>query len=187
MHILRQLPNLLTLLRLLMALPIAWLLLEQHYGQALAWFALAGASDGLDGFLARRFGWVSRFGTVVDPLADKLLLVSSYICLGLIGDLPLWLVLVVLGRDLLLIVGAIVYRVLLGPFTVHPSLLGKLSTVLQIVLVLALLLELSIQPAFVEVHGLLIWLVLLVTLASGADYCRVWLSKFNSERRKPDR
>lgn len=184
MQILRQLPNLLTLLRLVMTLPIAMLLLDQQHGVALIWFALAGASDGLDGFLARRFGWVSRFGSIIDPLADKLLLVTSYICLAIVGDLPLWLAVVVLGRDLMLVVGAIVYRQMVGPFKVRPSLLGKLSTLLQIVLVLALLLQASIQPAFVEVHGLLIWLVLAVTLASGADYCRVWLEKFNFERRR---
>ena len=184
MQLLRQIPNLLTLLRLGMTLPIAWLLLEQQYGWALIWFALAGASDGLDGFLARRFGWVSRFGTIIDPLADKLLLVTSYICLCIVGDLPVWLAAVVLGRDLLLLGGAMVYRLMLGPFRVRPSLLGKLSTLLQIVLVLALLLERSIQPAFVEVHRMLEWLVLLVTLASGTDYCRVWLGKFISTRRE---
>ena len=184
MRILRQLPNLLTLLRLCLTLPIALLLLEQQYAQALIWFALAGASDGLDGFLARRFGWISRFGSIVDPLADKLLLVTSYICLSIVGDLPVWLTAVVLGRDLLLLAGVMVYRQMLGPFEVRPSWLGKLSTLLQIVLVLALLLELSIQPAFVEVHRMLEWLVLLVTLASGAEYCRVWLGKFISARKE---
>jgi cardiolipin synthase len=185
MQMLRQIPNLLTLLRLGMTLPIGWLLLEQQYALALILFAVAGASDGLDGFLARRFGWVSRFGSIVDPLADKFLLATSYVCLSIVGDLPVWLTAVVLGRDLLLVAGAAVYRQLRGPFKVRPSLLGKLSTLLQIVLVLALLLELSIQPAFVEVHGMLEWLVLLVTVASGADYCRVWLGKFISTRAEP--
>jgi cardiolipin synthase len=184
MQILRQIPNLLTVLRLVLTVPIAWLLLHQQYGLALLWFALAGASDGLDGFLARRFGWISRFGSIVDPLADKLLLVTSYVCLTLVGELPVWLTAVVLLRDLLLVGGALVYRRLIGPFKVRPSLLGKLSTVLQIVLVLALLLELSIQPAFIEVHEFLQWLVLLVTIASGADYCRVWVAKFISQRRE---
>ena len=184
MLMLRQIPNFLTLLRLAMTVPVAWLLLDQQYAMALIWFALAGASDGLDGFLARRFGWVSRFGSVVDPLADKLLLVTSYLCLSIVGVMPVWLTAVVLGRDLLLVGGAIVYRRVIGPFKVRPSLLGKLSTLLQIVLVLTLLLEWSIQPAFSEVNGLLAWLVLLVSLVSGVDYCRVWLGKYNSERRK---
>ena len=183
MQIVRQIPNLLTVLRLVLTVPIAWLLLHQQYAQALLWFALAGASDGLDGFLARRFGWISRFGSIVDPLADKLLLVTSYVCLTLVGELPLWLTAVVLSRDLLLVGGALVFRQLIGPFQVQPSLLGKCSTVLQIVLVLALLLELSIQPAFTEAHGFLQWLVLLVTLASGADYCRIWVAKLIRQRR----
>ncbi|MBW7013031.1 CDP-alcohol phosphatidyltransferase family protein [Pseudomonas sp. N040] len=180
----RQLPNLLTVLRLLMTVPIARFLLDAQYALALVCFALAAASDALDGFLARRYGWVSRFGSIVDPLADKLLLVSSYVCLTIVGQLPLWLTLMVLGRDLLLVGGAAVYRYLRGPFQVRPSLLGKLSTLLQIVLVLTLLLALSIYPAFGEVQSMLQWLVLLVTLASGADYTRVWMAKFISEGRK---
>lgn len=185
MRILRQLPNLLTLLRLVMTLPIGWLLLEQRYAAALLWFALAGASDALDGFLARRFGWVSHFGSIIDPLADKLLLVTSYLCLGIAGAIPLWLVAVVLGRDLLLVGGAILYRSLRGPFRISPSWLGKLSTLLQILLILALLLQMSIQPSFVEVQRLFQWLVLLATLASGVDYCRVWIGKFTSQSVEP--
>lgn len=73
----RHLPNLLTLLRLLLTLPIAWLLLSERFAAALWLFAVAGASDALDGFLARRFGWVSRVGSVLDPLADKLLLTNK--------------------------------------------------------------------------------------------------------------
>ena len=92
----RHLPNLLTLLRLLLTLPIAWLLLSERFAAALWLFAVAGASDALDGFLARRFGWVSRVGSVLDPLADKLLLVTSYVCLGLSQVLPWWLTLLVL-------------------------------------------------------------------------------------------
>lgn len=185
MHILRQIPNILTLLRLVLTVPIAWLLLQEQYALALLWFALAGASDGLDGFLARRFGWISRFGSIVDPLADKLLLVTSYVCLTLVGELPVWLTAVVLLRDLLLVAGGLLFHQLIGPFKVQPSLLGKSSTVLQIVLVLALLLELSIQPAFSQVREALQWLVLLLTIGSGADYCRVWVSRFNQQRRTP--
>jgi len=92
MQILRQLPNLLTLLRLGMTVPIAWLLLEQQHAQALIWFALAGASDGLDGFLARRFGWVSRFGSAGDETMTGLaitedgLLVASGTTTGQMGE-----------------------------------------------------------------------------------------------------
>ena len=148
----RHLPNLLTLLRLLLTLPIAWLLLSERFAAALWLFAVAGASDALDGFLARRFGWVSRVGSVLDPLADKLLLVTSYVCLGLSQVLPWWLTLLVLLRDALIVGGALVYRVLVGALQMRPSLLGKASTLAQIILVLAVLLGLnwylrrSLQP-----------------------------------------
>ena len=91
MQLVRQLPNLLTLLRVVLTLPIAWLLIHGVYGWALWLFALAGVTDGLDGYLARRFGWFSRFGAMLDPLADKLLLVTSYLCLTISGAMPLWL------------------------------------------------------------------------------------------------
>jgi len=76
----RQLPNLLTVLRLLLTIPIAWLLLAERHGQALGLFAVAGFTDALDGFLARRFKWITRLGSILDPIADKLLLVTSYLC-----------------------------------------------------------------------------------------------------------
>lgn len=177
-----QLPNLLTLLRLALVLPIAWLLLSDRYVQALLLFAVAGFSDALDGFLARRFGWTSRFGSLFDPLADKLLLVTSFICLSITQVLPFWLTLVVLLRDLLILLGAGLFRMLVGPAEFAPSRLGKLSTLLQMVLVLCLLLELSLAPAFGLVRWPLTWLVLVVTLCSGAWYVWEWGRKFRYAR-----
>lgn len=178
----RQLPNILTLLRLLLTLPIALLLLAERHGQALALFAVAGLSDALDGFLARRFGWVSRLGSILDPLADKLLLVTSYLCLTATQILPLWLTLAVLARDALIVVGAALYRWLAGPFEFRPSLLGKLSTVLQIVLVLVVLLELSLLPGFAEVRAPLIYAVLVLALASGGHYVWSWSRKYRQRQ-----
>ncbi len=102
----RHLPNLLTCLRLALVLPVAWLLLRQQYPQALWLFLLAGLSDALDGLLARRFGWTSRLGAWLDPIADKLLLVISYVCLTLNGLVPVWLTAVLLLRDLVIVGGA---------------------------------------------------------------------------------
>jgi cardiolipin synthase len=178
----RQLPNLLTLLRLLLTLPIGWLLLQGDYLPALLLFGVAGASDALDGFLARHFGWSSRIGSILDPLADKLLLVTSYICLSLSGVLPLWLAAVVLGRDLLIVLGAAVYRWRRGSLAISPSVLGKLSTLLQISLVLTLLLELSLAAALAPLRAVLVWLVLLITVASGADYVRTWLGRYLAQQ-----
>ncbi|WP_271408855.1 CDP-alcohol phosphatidyltransferase family protein [Pseudomonas sp. Q1-7] len=177
-----QLPNLLTLLRLALVLPIAGLLLSDRHAQALVLFAVAGCSDALDGFLARRFGWTSRFGSLFDPLADKLLLVTSFICLTLTQVLPLWLTLVVCLRDLLILLGAGLFRVLVGPAAFLPNLLGKLTTLLQMLLVLSLLLELSLMPIMAGLRGPLGGLVLVVTLGSGAQYIWEWGRKFRYAR-----
>lgn len=181
----RQLPNLLTTLRLLLTVPIALLLLAERYGQALSLFAVAGFSDALDGFLARRFGWTSRLGSMLDPIADKLLLVTSYLCLSVTQIFPWWLAAVVLLRDAVIVGGAMFYRLLVGPFEFHPTWLGKLSTLLQIVLVLVVLLELSLLPAFAPLRWPLIVLALVVSLASGLHYVWVWACKFHSARNGP--
>ncbi|MBD2838239.1 CDP-alcohol phosphatidyltransferase family protein [Pseudomonas sp. JM0905a] len=177
-----QLPNLLTLLRLALVLPIAGLLLSDRHGQALVLFAIAGGSDALDGFLARRFGWISRFGSLFDPLADKLLLVTSFICLTITQVLPLWLTLVVFLRDLVILLGAGLFRVMAGPAEFSPSRLGKLTTLLQMLLVLCLLLELSQAPALASLRWPLIWLVLVVTLCSWAQYVWDWGRKYRYAR-----
>ena len=87
----RDLPNLISVFRIVLVVPIEYLLLQQHYVSAMILFFLAGISDGLDGFLAKRFNWTSRLGSVLDPLADKLLLVCTYLVLGWLGHLPWWL------------------------------------------------------------------------------------------------
>jgi cardiolipin synthase len=177
-----QLPNLLTLLRLALVLPIAGLLLSERYSQALSLFVIASLSDALDGFLARRFGWTSRLGKLFDPLADKLLLVTSVICLVVSQVLPVWLALLICLRDALILLGAWLFRLLVGPTQFTPSWLGKLTTLLQMVLVVAVLLELSIAPAVGLVRSPLIWLAAAATLASGAQYVWEWGRKFRYAR-----
>lgn len=182
----RVLPNLLTVLRLLLVPPVAGLILLEAYGAALLAFAVAGFSDALDGFLARRFAWTSRFGALLDPLADKLLLIVSYVCLSLVTHIPWWLTLVVLARDLVILTGAGAYRLLVGPLHISPSLLGKLSTLLQIVLIIQVLLQASLLPAAAVLQWPLVFLVLLVSLASGVQYVRVWAGKYRSARTRHD-
>jgi len=87
--LLRHLPNLISMLRILMVPPVAWLIVEQHYALALGLFVVAGVSDGVDGFLAKHYGWTSRLGSILDPLADKLLLSVSFVTLAWLGHLPL--------------------------------------------------------------------------------------------------
>ncbi|KGI77223.1 CDP-alcohol phosphatidyltransferase family protein [Oleiagrimonas soli] len=175
----RHLPNLISSLRIVLVVPVAWLMLEHRYGSAL-WLALvAGSSDALDGWLARRFGWRSRLGAFLDPAADKLLLMTSYLVLALMAQLPWWLALLVLGRDLVILGGALGYRLLIGPFTAKPSRIAKFCTMLQIVYVLLVLLRSSALPAL-HLQPMQ-WLVAVLTVASGLDYVLRWAARARRE------
>jgi cardiolipin synthase len=128
-----NLPNLLTLARLLMAPWVAACLLNHAYRQALLLLAVAGATDALDGWLARRFGCSTRLGAYLDPIADKALLVTVYVALGSAGLVPWWLVLIVVGRDVLILAMAGAALLLTKHRHFEPSVWGKLSTLVQMV------------------------------------------------------
>jgi cardiolipin synthase (CMP-forming) len=174
---LRDIPNLLSLIRMALAIPIALLLLREWYGTALLIFMAAGLSDGLDGYLAKRFSWRSRLGSILDPLADKVLLVTNYVVLGAMGAIPLWLVAAVIGRDAIVVSGALAYHVLIGRYDMAPSLASKVNTALQLTLIVAVVasLKTSVLPAWL-VNGL-VYGVLVTTLWSGADYVWTWGSQ----------
>ncbi|MBL8300194.1 MAG: CDP-alcohol phosphatidyltransferase family protein [Rhodanobacteraceae bacterium] len=174
----RHIPNLLTLLRMLLTVPLAWLLRDGRFDAALIVALVAGFSDALDGFLAKRFSWQSRLGGLLDPVADKLLLVACFVGLAQVGALPWWLAALVIGRDVLIVSGAVAYHNLVGPLDAAPSALSKLTTVLQIMLVLATLLHLSRfaeWPAWLNLA--LLAAVMFATLASGIDYVVRWSIK----------
>jgi cardiolipin synthase (CMP-forming) len=128
----RNLPNLLTAARIVLALPVALKILDGEYRTALAVAALAGATDAADGYLARRFAWSSQLGAYLDPLADKLLLVAVYLALGANADVPVWLVALVFGRDVAILLGAACVYGVTGRRRFPPSLWGKISTILQV-------------------------------------------------------
>lgn len=177
----RHLPNLISLMRIALVLPVAWAMTGERYGLAL-WLALvAGLSDAVDGWLARAFGWRSRLGALLDPAADKLLLITSYLVLAVMGRLPWWLALIVLGRDLVILGGALAYRLLIGPFKTHPRPLAKLCTMVQIVCILLELLRSSALPGL-HVEAVQ-WLVAALTLASGLDYVVHWAARARREAR----
>ena len=171
----RHLPNLLTAARLLLALPVVLAIGYRDFTTAMVLAALAALTDALDGFLARRFGWQSRFGALLDPLADKLLLVGGFLALTHVGAVPLALTLLVLARDVVIITGALAWRLLLGPLAARPSLLSKFNTLAQIVFVLAVLLTLAWAPAAqaLPLRGPA-WAVGALTVASGVDYVLRW-------------
>lgn len=128
----RHLPNLLSALRLLAAPLAAFLIHAGDYSAAFTVFVLAGASDAADGFIARRWGYMSRFGAWLDPAADKLLMLVCFIALWRIGAAPLWLAALVVARDLLLAAGAALVMVTALPVRIAPIALGKLSTIVQV-------------------------------------------------------
>jgi cardiolipin synthase len=173
--LLRHLPNLITTLRIVLVVPMCWLIAAGRYDGALLVAALAGVSDALDGFLAKRFGWQSWIGGMLDPLADKLLLDAAFVWLALTGELPEWLAALVVGRDLVIVAGAGAYHALVGRFDAAPSRLSKLTTTAQLILVLAELLRLSGWLALPELpRAALVGLTTLLTLASGLDYIVTW-------------
>ena len=137
----RKLPNLLTVARLALAPFIVWLIVRHSYGEALALVVLAGITDALDGFAARRFGAVTRSGAYLDPIADKALLCCLYIAFGFSGAVPWWLVAVVFGRDLFILGQVAAAMILTTIRDFHPSIWGKLSTVVQVGAALILLID----------------------------------------------
>lgn len=170
-------PNLITLMRLLLVVPVAITILSNDFGWTLALFAIASLSDGVDGFLARRYNWTSRFGAILDPVADKLLLMVSFILLAYTGHLPIWLSSVVIGRDLIIVAGATTYHILFGEYEFSPTILGKLSTSLQFILVLLMLLDLALINILDPLLTGGVWLVFIVSSVSGADYIITWSRK----------
>ncbi len=132
----KYIPNAICIVRMILVAPIVWSLLEGRYGLALGLILIAGLSDALDGFLARRFDWRTRLGGLLDPAADKLLMFAAYVTLAVIGLVPVWFSAIVIGRDLIIISGTIVYQLYVAPVHGEPSSASKLNTVLQIFFVL---------------------------------------------------
>lgn len=168
---LRWVPNGLCVLRMLLAPPTAWLLLQHAYWPTLLVFFIAAVTDAADGYIAKRFHWESELGKALDPLADKLLLVTVFITLALINLIPVWLAALVVLRDVVITLGAIAYRVLCGPLhNAAPTLLSKLNTLVQILYVLAVVWSAAMLWRLPIMHTLAAWAVAATTLFSGADY-----------------
>ncbi|MGB5438850.1 MAG: CDP-alcohol phosphatidyltransferase family protein [Gammaproteobacteria bacterium] len=170
-----DIPNIITLLRFLLVPPLVLLLLNHQYGAALVVFAVAGFSDALDGYLAHHYSWSSRLGAIMDPLADKLLLVSSFVTLGWLGLIPFWLVALVIFRDLVIVIGAMSYHWCVEYLdTAYPTLVSKMNTFAQIMLVLAVMFSESVQPVPAMWIEILLYSVLVTTIWSGLDYVWIW-------------
>lgn len=169
-------PNAITLLRLFLVPAVVYALLADETGWALAGFIVAGISDGVDGFIARRWpSQRSELGAWLDPVADKLLLVSVFLVLGLARELPLWLVVAVISRDVL-IMGAVLVADLMGrPMAMRPLLVSKVNTAAQILLVALVLADLTFDAGLGALRTALAVAVGLLTAASAAAYLVAWL------------
>lgn len=164
-------PNQLTFLRLGF-LPFFIIAIRySRYDWALALLIAAGLSDGLDGLLARKLNQKTQLGSFLDPIADKLLLSSSYFMLALKGKIAWWLAILVLGRDVLILVACAVILLVVGYMTLPPSIFGKLNTTFQVLLVLVVILSALAQSPILQIaQGLLIYLVAAFTIVSGFHY-----------------
>ena len=166
----RWLPNAITLARMAMALPLLWLLMHSRF-QAALWLAVvAGSTDMLDGLIARRYGWQSALGGILDPLADKLLLTVCFLGLWWSQHLPTWLVAVVLIRDLVILLGAFAWWRLTGPFKASPTGISKITTLTQIVLIALVLAHLAGYSLAQDWVPPLVLATAAATLVSGFDY-----------------
>lgn len=168
-----DIPNLISFMRILLVVPVVALILKEEFLAALFLFVIAGISDGIDGFLAKHFHWQSRLGSILDPIADKLLLVCSFVTLSWVGMIPLWLVIAVFVRDFVIVIGAVSYHFLHGNYEMAPSFVSKLNTFMQILLVTAIL-SLKLTEIPFQVIDWMIMITLITTVLSGLNYVIVW-------------
>ena len=146
---LRYIPNGITVLRLVLVLPIAFLIIEENHIGAFLLFAISGLSDGLDGFIARRYGWVSAFGKLIDPLADKLMMMTTTLTLGLLGHFPVMLMVLIIVKDLTILGGVFPTRHWPGSLE-YNRISGKCTTAAQIFLLVSVLLNLGFPARFLS-------------------------------------
>jgi len=175
-----MLPNALSIIRIILTVPIVIALLKGQYLLTISLFLIAGITDALDGWIAKQFSFQSRLGSILDPMADKILLTCTFLTLYWVEILPLWLLLLICVRDVIIVAGALGY--FLGEISgandlLKPTLISKFNTVLQITLVLFLLfIQFSLH--FAEWLEIVFIIVATSTALSGADYMWLWIKKF---------
>jgi cardiolipin synthase len=171
---LRWLPNAISLFRIALIAPILVLIVDGRFELALILFFVAGFSDGVDGYLAKRFNWHTRLGALLDPIADKLLVAGTFVILVYTGHVPLWLAAIVILRDVIIIGGAAAYNFFVGPVDGEPTRISKLNTALELLFILFVLSRAAFDwPA--EIAITVVGAAVLVTVViSGIDYVWSW-------------
>jgi cardiolipin synthase len=174
-------PNLLTMLRIILTPVLVWLLLNGRLNTALAVFFIAGLTDALDGLFARVLRQKSRLGAYLDPFADKFLLVSSFVLLGQIGLIPCWLAAIAVGRDVIIVVGLMALIFHHVSVEIQPLLLSKLTTLFQLMSILAALSS-SLVPLPAWCYEMLFATTALFSIGSGVQYVRKGISLYERHR-----
>lgn len=169
-----NIPNFITIARVMSVPVIFWLLISGENKIAFFVFVGAGISDAVDGYLAKRFDLRTELGAILDPLADKLLLVSLFIALGVSKELPLWLVLAVVSRDILIVAAILVSWLMDQPVDIKPLAISKANTLMQIVLVATVLADQAFGLGLAQTRLVLVWITGALTLLSLAAYLRAW-------------
>jgi cardiolipin synthase len=175
-----SIPNLITLARIILVPVVVWAIISGEMLAAFALFVVAGISDAVDGFLAKRFHMASELGAYLDPLADKALIVSIYVALGIAKALPISLVILVVSRDIMIISGFMLALLVAKPMPVRPHPVSKLNTVVQILLAVLVLAERGFGFDAGALQTAAIVLVAIFTLLSIAVYLAEWLRHMNS-------
>jgi cardiolipin synthase len=168
----RHLPNLICLLRIVLVWPIVVSIAHADYPLTLLLFFMAAISDGLDGFLAKRFHWTSELGKLLDPLADKLLLVGVFLVATWYGLIPRWLTIAAVGRDVLILLGSLAYHFGWGPLKGRPMISSKINTLFQLLYVLAVVARAGYGLPPRSVTDGLAWVTFATVLISGFAYVR---------------
>ena len=170
-----NIPNFITLGRVIAVPIVFWLLVTGQAKSAFFIFVAAGISDAVDGYLAKRFNWQTELGAYLDPLADKLLIVSIYIALGVRGEIPLWLVIAVVSRDFLILAAVLLSWLMAHPVVIKPLAVSKANTAAQLVLASLVLADAAFDFGLVNTRLVLVWITGILTLMSLAAYLRAWL------------
>ena len=185
-QILISLPNLISLARLFAVPLMVWLIVAGEMTAAFWVFVAAGISDAVDGFIAKRFDAITTFGSYIDPLADKALLVSCFVALGIEGQIADWLVILVVFRDVVIIGGAILAVPLERPVIMRPLFISKLNTTTQIILVALVLAEIGVGVHEAKLIVLMQYIVAATTLASGIGYAYRYVAAITAARQNND-
>jgi cardiolipin synthase len=159
-----------------MSVPVIfWLLVNSHSRAAFLVFLCAGVSDAVDGFLAKRFNWRTELGAYLDPLADKLLIVSIYIALAVSHEIPLWLVIAVVSRDILILLAVLLSWLMQQPLRIKPLVISKMNTAAQLVLAATVLGDEGFDLRLDVMREVLVWITGTLTFVSLVAYLKTWI------------